>query len=186
MEHLKAHSHNSTKLSDRILWFDGDSTVNAKYLIERISTGKSVDSLFVEELTNEIKQFNANVPKKEQILVKQNVQDCSFEWNIPDEYKSLDVISYVAEKLFEIDGSSNDIEERELRCVKELEIYRKLKLFDTLRTLIYIINTLIEKNLVWGVGRGSSVSSYVLYLIGVHDIDSFQYGLNIEDFLRTE
>ena len=67
-----------------------------------------------------------------------------------------------------------------------MELYQKLGLIDILRTLIFVINTLIENNIVWGVGRGSSVSSYVLYLIGVHDVDSFQYGLNIEEFLRTE
>ena len=108
----------------------------------------------------------------------------SFEWNIPEEYKTLDVISYVADKLSELDLPEEEIELRERRCVKELAIYRKMGLFDTLRALIYIINTLTEKNIVWGVGRGSSVSSYILYLIGVHDIDSFFYGLNIEDFLR--
>jgi DNA polymerase III alpha subunit len=38
--------------------------------------------------------------------------------------------------------------------------------------------------LIWGVGRGSSVASYVLYLLGVHRIDSMYYELNPEEFLR--
>ena len=29
-----------------------------------------------------------------------------------------------------------------------------------------------ENNIVWGVGRGSPVASYVLFLIGVHRINS--------------
>ena len=70
--------------------------------------------------------------------------------------------------------------------MEEIKIYKNLELMDVLATLIYIINTLVDNNIVWGVGRGSSVSSYVLYLIGVHDIDSFKYDLKIEDFLRTK
>jgi DNA polymerase III alpha subunit len=41
-----------------------------------------------------------------------------------------------------------------------------------------------KENIVWGVGRGSSVASYVLYLIGVHKIDSLYYNLDVEEFLR--
>ena len=41
-----------------------------------------------------------------------------------------------------------------------------------------------QNNLIWGVGRGSSVASYVLYLLGVHRIDSLHYNLDIAEFLR--
>ena len=37
---------------------------------------------------------------------------------------------------------------------------------------------------LWGLGRGSSVSSYVLYLLGVHRINSLYYDLPIEEFLK--
>lgn len=182
---FQAHSHNSVKLKDRTLWFDGDSTVEAKDIINNIATGNIIDSLFVEELTKEIVRYNALVPLTEQVSVKSNTAELSFDWDIPEEYKSLDIISYVGDKLLEQSASADDIEQRELRCAEELMLYMKMGLFDTLKTLIYIINTLIEKNIVWGVGRGSSVSSYVLYVIGVHDVDSFFYDLNIEEFLRT-
>jgi DNA polymerase III alpha subunit len=184
---FQAHSHNSVKLNNRTLWFDGDSTVEAKDIINNITNGDIIDSLFVEELTKEIVQYNVNAwPASEKISVKANMKELNFDWDIPEEYKSLDIVSYVADKLLEQSGSAQDIGLREQRCAEELMLYRKMGLFDTLKTLIYIINTLIEKNIVWGVGRGSSVSSYVLYVIGVHDVDSFLYNLNIEDFLRTK
>jgi DNA polymerase III alpha subunit len=41
-----------------------------------------------------------------------------------------------------------------------------------------------SNNIVWGVGRGSSVASYVLYLLGVHKVDSIKYGLDIREFLK--
>jgi len=50
--------------------------------------------------------------------------------------------------------------------------------------MIYIVDMMRKNNLVWGVGRGSSVASYVLYLIGIHKIDSLKYNLNIEEFLK--
>ena len=50
--------------------------------------------------------------------------------------------------------------------------------------LIYLIDLMRTNNIVWGVGRGSSVSSYILYLIGVHKVNSILYKLDINDFLR--
>jgi DNA polymerase III alpha subunit len=50
--------------------------------------------------------------------------------------------------------------------------------------LKYIVDTLRDNKIIWGVGRGSSVSSYVLYLLGVHRIDSLKYQLDYREFLR--
>jgi len=66
----------------------------------------------------------------------------------------------------------------------ELAEYKARNLFPVLQLLIYIIDTMRKNNLVWGVGRGSSVSSYLLYLIGVHKVDSVKYNLNIKEFLK--
>jgi DNA polymerase III alpha subunit len=41
-----------------------------------------------------------------------------------------------------------------------------------------------KNNILWGVGRGSSVASFVLYLIGIHRINSLFYNLPIEEFLK--
>jgi len=182
---LKAHSLNSVELNDRILWFDGSSTFSASTIVDNISAGCSTENIFVDVLTPDIEQYNKLVPKNERIIVKENLDELSFVWNIPEEYKTLDVIGYVADRLLSLEGPGGDITLQEQRCADELKLYKKLGLFDTLRTLIYIINILEEKNIVWGVGRGSSVSSYVLYIIGAHDVDSFSYNLNIEEFLRT-
>jgi DNA polymerase III alpha subunit len=48
----------------------------------------------------------------------------------------------------------------------------------------YLVDTLRKNNVVWGVGRGSSVASYILYLIGVHKVDSIKYNLDINEFLK--
>jgi len=97
-------------------------------------------------------------------------------WRMPKEYKELDIAAYVL-------GLCK--EEHELQRVgEELILYQERNLFDLLRYLKYLIDTLRKNSIVWGVGRGSSVASYVLFLIGVHKIDSLYYKLNIDEFLK--
>ena len=97
-------------------------------------------------------------------------------WRMPKEYKELDIAEYVL-------GLCK--EEHELQRVgEELILYQERNLFDLLRYLKYLIDTLRKNNIVWGVGRGSSVASYVLFLIGVHKIDALYYQLDIEEFLK--
>jgi DNA polymerase III alpha subunit len=50
----------------------------------------------------------------------------------------------------------------------------------------YIVDTLRANNVVWGVGRGSSVASYVLHIIGVHKIDPIKYNIPIEEFFKEK
>ena len=50
--------------------------------------------------------------------------------------------------------------------------------------LKYLIDTMRKNNIIWGVGRGSSVSSYVLYLLGVHKVNSLKYHLDIKEFIK--
>ena len=97
-------------------------------------------------------------------------------WRMPVEYKQLDIAEYIL-------GLCK--EEHELQRVgQELLLYQERNLFDLLRYLKYLVDTLRKNNVVWGVGRGSSVASYVLFLIGVHKIDSLYYNLDIDEFLK--
>jgi hypothetical protein len=97
-------------------------------------------------------------------------------WCMPQEYKELYIAEYVL---------SLCKEEHELQGVgQELLLYQERNLFDLLRYLKYLVDTLRKNNVVWGVGRGSSVASYVLFLLGVHKIDSLYYNLDIDEFLK--
>ena len=97
-------------------------------------------------------------------------------WHMPEEYKQLDIASYVL-------GLCK--EDYELQRVgQELLLYQERDLFDLLRYLKYLVDTLRKNNVVWGVGRGSSVASYVLFLLGVHKIDSLYYNLDVDEFLK--
>jgi len=174
-----------TNLKDRVLWYDGDSTVNPHDVLRLSTPG---NPLCVTELTDDIKQYNRLVSAEEHITVKEALRDFDMSWNIPDEFKNIDVNTYLYNKLFLTESDENltndEMQVRMKRVAQELALFKKFKLYDVLRTIIYVIDTFTHRNVVWGVGRGSSVASYVLYLIGVHDIDSVKYGLDINEFLH--
>ena len=73
---------------------------------------------------------------------------------------------------------------RKKRVEQEYLLFEKKNFIKVLQFLIYFIDTLRANNIVWGVGRGSSVASFCLFLIGVHKINPLQYNLNIAEFLR--
>jgi len=102
---------------------------------------------------------------------------CQSEWFMPDEYKTLNVYDYVMNK------AGDDLAELE-RVEVELAQFKVRGMTNLLRYMIYLVDFMRENNIVWGVGRGSSVASYVLYLIGVHRIDSLKYNLDWREFLR--
>jgi DNA polymerase III alpha subunit len=97
-------------------------------------------------------------------------------WLMPDQYKNLDIAEYVL--------SLCDSEAALQRVGEELLLYQARDLFDLLRYLKFLVDLMQENNLIWGVGRGSSVASYVLYLLKLHRVDSLHYNLDIAEFLR--
>jgi DNA polymerase III alpha subunit len=70
------------------------------------------------------------------------------------------------------------------RCGQELMLYQERGLFDLLKYLTYLVDVMRDNQVIWGVGRGSSVASHVLYLLGVHRINSMFYDLDVTEFLR--
>ena len=98
------------------------------------------------------------------------------EWFMPDEYKELDIVRF-------LNNRELTYEQRD-RVQEELQAFTERSMIPLLRYMCYLVDFMRENNIVWGVGRGSSVASYVLYLIGVHRIDSIQFDLDWREFLR--
>ena len=97
-------------------------------------------------------------------------------WFMPKEYYNFEIVEYL------LDKTTN--EEEYQRVVTELELFTQHNMIDLLKYIKYLVDTMRKNNIVWGVGRGSSVASYVLYLIGVHKVDSIKYALDIKEFLK--
>ncbi len=97
-------------------------------------------------------------------------------WRMPQEYKDMDIAKY----LLDLCQTEDELQ----RVGEELLLYQERDLFNLLKYLKYMIDTLRKHDIVWGVGRGSSVASYVLFLLGVHKIDSLYYKLSVDEFLK--
>lgn len=108
--------------------------------------------------------------------IPESVEEAVTQWNIPDSIAELDLDVYFAEKV-------NTVEEA-VRVAEELALYRERKMEPMLRFMIHLVNVMQENKIVWGVGRGSSVSSFLLYLVGLHSINSVKYNLDIKEFIR--
>lgn len=97
-------------------------------------------------------------------------------WYMPEQYNHFDIETYLLSLCKTID--------EETRVKEEIELYKKNNLLSLLRFLKFLVDTMREHNILWGVGRGSSVASYCLYLLGIHKINSIKYELDIREFLR--
>jgi DNA polymerase III alpha subunit len=120
-----------------------------------------------------VKEYHPYPPDYSVDVFHQVQQDI---WHMPEEYKKLDIAQLI------LNLCKTDAELQ--RVGKELLLYQERNLFDLLRYLKYFVDTMRVNNILWGLGRGSSVASYVLYLLGVHRINSMYYDLPIEEFLK--
>jgi len=97
-------------------------------------------------------------------------------WLMPDEYRDMDIARWILAQCADQDELQ--------RAGQELLMFADREQIDLLKYLKYLVDTMRKHDIVWGVGRGSSVASFVLYLIGVHKIHSLHHNLDIEEFLR--
>jgi len=102
----------------------------------------------------------------------------SINWKLPEDFRNLDIFNYIKTK--HADLSKDQL----TRVAEELKEFERRNLTDLLRFLCYFVTILRSNNVIYGVGRGSSIASYVLYLLGVHRIDSYKFNLDIKEFLK--
>lgn len=136
-------------------------------IIEKFNHGRSENADFFSDL---------RLFKEQEISVEEFDLANQNHWLIPDEYKEMDI------ELFILEQCRTEVEIN--RVVEELELFRQHRMVNVLKYLKYLVDTMRSNDIVWGVGRGSSLASYCLFLLGVHKIDSIKYQLNINEFLK--
>jgi DNA polymerase III alpha subunit len=124
----------------------------------------------LSQYLDRLDQERLDYPKPNKLIDANN-------WFMPREYREMDIEDFLVNQC---------PEENYDRLITELQEYRQRNLLPLLKQMKYIVDTLRENRTVWGVGRGSSVASYVLFLLGVHKIDSVKYNLPIEEFFKGE
>ena len=160
--------------------FNEQDLVDALYKGYQFSAN---DTLLVEQRNDSIKHLETQLgfkflePYETHFETNDYDAACQSNWHMPEEYKLLDIEQWILEQSPPWDPNFTRVKE-------ELAVYKARNMLDLLRWLKYFVDTCSKENIVWGVGRGSSVASYVLFLIGVHSIDSIKYNLDWREFLR--
>tara|TARA_B100000989_G_C19517564_1_gene462434 strand:- start:684 stop:1223 length:540 start_codon:yes stop_codon:yes gene_type:complete len=166
----------------------GEPIVNCNDLMELVYQGYDVSKVKVND--DRVERYNTiieelaldwpNLQKLTDLDITVQDYDSALQsdWYMPDQYKQMNVEDYIR-------NLAKTTEEK-TRIEEELVLYRKYNVLNVLKFLVYLIDIMKTNNIVWGVGRGSSVSSYVLYLLGIHKVDSIKYGLDITDFLKDK
>lgn len=164
----------------------GDYVLNEKEVVNVLYNNPNVDLTKlnitdVEKFNDAIANLYLPNGKLEQytepnVSVEEFDKQYQQNWYMPQEYKELDIAEYLL-NLCQTDAELQ-------RVGLELLEYQKIDFFDALCFLKYFVDTMRDNNIVWGVGRGSSVASYVLYLLGIHKIDSIKYNLSPDEFFK--
>lgn len=165
----------------------GQAILSGDDLRELLLQGKNISHLNVKE-DDDIRLFNLYQsslipdtivfldPPEEELTFDEFHQKCADEWLFPKIYQQINVLDWLLKKC--------KTEEEVNRVYEEYALYEERDLIMLLRLFIFLVDYMRENKFLWGVGRGSSVSSYILYLIGVHRVDSLKYGFDIRDYLK--
>jgi DNA polymerase III alpha subunit len=165
----------------------GQAILSSKHLRDLLLQGKNIGHLNVkpddeielyekyqDELLSETITF-LGAPE-ETLSFDDFHKKCADEWIFPVIYQQLDVRAWLYNKC----KSNEEVE----RVDQEYALYEERDLIMLLRLFIFLVDYMRTNGFLWGVGRGSSVSSYILYLIGIHRVDSLKYGFDIKDYLK--
>ena len=139
---------------------DNEDTKQFNQAVKDTGTGQALK--FYEKMDISLEEFDS---------LLQN------EWFMPEKYKKLNIEEYLSTIV--------SVKSPEWKVVsEELAEFKKRNMYPLLQFLVYLVDFMRDNKIVWGVGRGSSVASYVLYAIGIHKINPIQYGLDWREFLR--
>lgn len=179
----------STVLQDRVLRFDGVSIVPPEAVARCLLLGVQPSELRVSEEDWEINQFNLNVP--DELTIKVDAPEpvnLSFQWQLPEPFHGWsedDLERFIAIQ-FELNCPSDYTQEQydaaTVRLGAELEEIKRRGMVEFMKTICYVLSVFREKGAVWGVGRGSSCASYILFVLGLHAVDCIRLDVPMEEF----
>jgi len=163
----------------------GDCIFKEQDVIDLLYTDPTFDisKLFFEDTekySNSLKELGIDLPVINTAPDREPLEEFDNKninnWHMPEKYYQIDVLEWL------LDKCQNDDEKTRVKL--EYKLFEQKEFIKVLQFLMYFVDTLRANNLVWGVGRGSSVASFCLFLIGVHKINPLLYNLDITEFLR--
>lgn len=171
------------ELDNRTILDDGTVICTVDAAIEMMYQGLDIEHAIMEP-SDEVATYNRAVQMMDtgQALLETATEgryqgvDWYSMWLTPEPYTSVDVLDYCLMKC--------DSVEEIKRVQYEMQLFEDRNMMQVLRHLIYMVDNFRSRNVLWGVGRGSSVSSFVLHLIGINRINPLKFGLDVREFLK--
>lgn len=161
-----------TQLKDRVLWYDGIIQVHPD----------DIPSLLLEHIDiSKIVSTESNDDTQLYFQLTGNRIDTKTEAHIPKQvelYPLVDIEKILLERVEPYDSRYKE------RLKLELEEIKKRNMHSFICCIHYVIETLKKKNILWGVGRGSSCASLILYLLDVHMVDPVKYDIDLQEFFH--
>lgn len=170
-------------LKNRRIFNDGTVICKNSALVEMLYSGLDIN-LAVSEPDSDVELYNQAdrlldtdygeiTITNEQLFDNVNWFDY---WTTPDPYADMDIEEYIYNRC----KTTEEI----VRVQKEMKLFKERNMLSVLCHLVYLTDFWRKNGIFWGVGRGSSVGSFVLYLIGINRINPLDFDIAIEDFLK--
>lgn len=161
---------------------DGNVLCNLNAVVYAMNCGADITYIQLQDMdSTERDRFNMSCQRFgiDAHMVERTVNhDHNHElWRYDDVYDKINLLDYFLERC--------PPEPARIERVKyEVQLYEEFHMTKLLRCMIWLVDYMQENSIFWGLGRGSSVSSYLLYLIELHMVDSVLYELDVKEFLK--
>jgi DNA polymerase III alpha subunit len=177
------------ELQDRTLFFNGVTEAkNPNDTYKFLLLGIKPSQISTTEITGDIAHHNALVESTED-EIKKSPSDLEIAasitpevYQIPQKYLDIDLRDYALSKLRDY-PTERQAQAKE-RIETELVEIEKRNIGNLFRTIIYMMDVLDSKQIVYGVGRGSSCACFMLFLFGLNLLDPIEFDIPIEEFFH--
>lgn len=161
---------------------DGNVKCNLNAVVYALNCGADITYIQLNDMDSpERDRFNASCERfgLDYRMVERTINhDQNHElWRYDEAYDKINLLDYFLQRCPQ--------EDKYIERVKyEVQLYENFNMTKLLRCMIWLVDFMNENSIFWGLGRGSSVSSYLLYLIELHLVDSVKYELDVNEFLK--
>ena len=171
------------KLKNRTILNDGTVICTEAAAVDILYQGNDLSGVILdnEQLVTEFNNANQRLDQDFETIFSSktsNLQNIDWYslWLTPKEYQNINVQEYCLSKC------TTNVQRN--RVILEIELFEQRNMIPVLRHLIWMVDHMRQNKILWGVGRGSSVASYILFLIGINRIDPLRFNLDIREFLK--
>jgi DNA polymerase III alpha subunit len=172
------------ELEDRIITDKGEVVAKLDLLLKKALSHEIFTNILTED-HDEVRLYNKKMGKTLIPIWKNEKEeypsDNTYQWTIPLEYQTLNIEELVIQNLIHKQLIKKEYVER---LELELNIMEEKNMFPFIRCLLYVVDSFKKNNVVWGIGRGSSCASLILYILDINKVDPVKYNIPHEEFFK--